>query len=117
MNKRIQLLRNTLELTAHDFGQKVNLSALTVKTLESNSMPVSPSIISKICSAFSVNENWLKYGEGEIFAEKVESPFTPLREFYQLSEEDEELIKSFVTMPPVKRKALYDLIKLFESDK
>lgn len=67
MNKRLKLLRTTLELSQLDFSKKASLSQSTYGAIEIGQREIKNRHIKLICSAFNVNENWLRSGEGNMF--------------------------------------------------
>ena len=67
MNERIRTLRKTLGLTLEKFGQKINIAKSTLSNIEKNRYPANDRIIQSICREFDVNEEWLRYGTGEMF--------------------------------------------------
>lgn len=67
MNKRIKELRKYLGLTQQDFAEKIGVKQNTVATYEMGRNEPGAPIIHSICSAFNVNEEWLRTGEGEMF--------------------------------------------------
>ncbi len=112
MNKRLREIRRILGMTAYDFGKKVNLSAITIKTLENSTKPITASIILKVCRAYSVNEQWLMYGEGDMFLPESVSAVTKLADEYQLSQKDEKFVETFVNLPASERDKIHEVIQL-----
>lgn len=67
MNERIKQLRKYLHLSGEKFGKKIGLSKAVISKMENaNSLP-SDQTIMLICTAFNVNEQWLRTGKGEMF--------------------------------------------------
>ena len=67
MNTRIKELRKYLKLTQKEFGQKVGLKPSTINDIEHFRCKVNDRLQIAICAKFSVNEEWLKYGIGDMF--------------------------------------------------
>ena len=67
MGERIKMLRRALELTQHEFAEKIGVKRNTVATYEMGRSEPSTAAISLICREFDVNEQWLRTGEGEMF--------------------------------------------------
>lgn len=66
--ERIKHLRkDVLGLTLGEFGKRMDVSAGTLSPIETGKNPVSAKMRRTICSTFSVNEEWLISGEGDIF--------------------------------------------------
>ena len=67
MNTRIRELRKSLKLTQQEFGNKIGLSKASIGNIENGIINLTDRNLSLICSAYNVNENWLRNGEGEMF--------------------------------------------------
>lgn len=70
MNERIKRIRNSLNISQTDFAQKLSISRSAVCKMESGENYPSEQTIKLICNEFSVNEEWLRTGKGEMFIEK-----------------------------------------------
>ena len=68
--ERIRQLRETLGLNQTDFSAAIGFSQSTITMIESGRREVQERHIKTICSAFNVNEEWLRTGEGEMFNPK-----------------------------------------------
>lgn len=66
MKERIKKLRTYLELSQEQFAKKIERTKGYISNIENGHAGMSSSTISSICSAFAVNENWLRYGTGEM---------------------------------------------------
>lgn len=69
MNERIIELRKFLNLSQTDFGKQIGISKSSVSDIEIGRISISERTIISICSKFNVNEEWLKYGNGNMFLE------------------------------------------------
>lgn len=67
MNDKIKTLRKELKFTQQEFADKLGLSRNFIAQIETGSKVPSDRTISDICREFSVNEEWLRYGTGEMF--------------------------------------------------
>lgn len=67
MNERIKEIRKYLNLTQQEFAEKIKVKRNTVATYEMGRSIPSDSAIALICKEFSVNEEWLRNGTGEMF--------------------------------------------------
>lgn len=67
MNKRIQLIIQNLGIKKVEFAKRLKLSPPYISELCSGKTAPSDRTISDICREFSVNEVWLRTGEGEMF--------------------------------------------------
>lgn len=66
MNNRILLLRKTLNLTQKDFANKIGFKS-SISDIENGKAPITERTIISICSIFNVNEEWLRFGSGNMF--------------------------------------------------
>ena len=70
MNERIKKVRNSLHISQTDFAQKLSVSRSAVCKMESGENYPSEQTIKLMCNEFSVNEEWLRTGNGEMFIPK-----------------------------------------------
>lgn len=96
MNERIKTVRNTLGLTQQEFADKIKVKRNTVATYEMGRSTPSDSAIALICNEFDVNEDWLRYGTGEMFKPRTKSQevFAFANDVMELS--DDKFQKRFV---------------------
>lgn len=66
MNIRLKQVRISQNLTTKDFGSRLNLSASSITNLEKGRRKLTDRIIYDICREFSIQENWLRFGVGEM---------------------------------------------------
>ena len=71
MNERLKQLRKSLSLSQEEFGKKIGVGKTSISKLEAGENNPSEHTILLICSMFSVNEAWLRTGEGEMFIHKT----------------------------------------------
>lgn len=67
MNERIKKLRKTLDLTQREFGECIGIKGNTIAQYEIGRNEPIDAVISLICREFTVNEESLRTGTGEIF--------------------------------------------------
>lgn len=91
-NIQIRTLREYLKLTRADFGERIGMSGDSINNLERGRIVIKDFILKLISQEFNVDENWLRTGEGSMFAleldkntmlvkqilNDVESPFKSL---------------------------------------
>lgn len=65
MNERIKKFRESMNLSRAAFGEKLGISGDVVNNMERGRANIGEDRIKLICSIFSVNEEWLRTGEGE----------------------------------------------------
>lgn len=102
MKNRLMELRGVLNLNQEDFGGKIGLSKASISALEGGSRAVTERHIKLICSEFSVNENWLRYGTGTMFNEIGES-LDSFADRHGVTSKQRELFKALMAISPVER--------------
>jgi transcriptional regulator with XRE-family HTH domain len=65
-------------MTQAGFSQVISLSSGYLAGIETEKRKVNDRIIKLICSSFNANENWLRRGAGEIFAQSEDKQFVKL---------------------------------------
>jgi transcriptional regulator with XRE-family HTH domain len=70
INQRIKELRGKLGLNQRDLSTLLSLSSGYIAGIEVNLRKVNDRIIKLIISEFGVNEEWLRFGNGEMFMKK-----------------------------------------------
>ena len=71
MNERIKQIRTESGLNQTDFAKRISVSRSAVCKMESGENSPSEQTIKLICREFSVNENWLRNGVGEMFLKRT----------------------------------------------
>ena len=67
MHTRILELRKTLKLSQQEFAEKIGLKANSISDLENGKTAITERTIILICSIYNVNEEWLRFGSGNMF--------------------------------------------------
>lgn len=80
MNKRIRQLRKALDFSQKEFAEKIGLKQNAISYMEKDGSTITEQNIKTICAQFSVNENWLRNGNGEMFLENEKKQ----REFFEI---------------------------------
>ena len=85
MNKRIRELRKALNLSQKEFSEKIGLKQNAISYMEKDGATVTEQNIKAICSQFSVNEEWLRTGHGNMFSESNRKKQEFFNIFHELS--------------------------------
>lgn len=72
MNKRVKELRKSKNLNQEEFGNRLGVGKSAISYLESGRSKLTEQMILSMCREFNVNENWLRYGKGEMFEDLSE---------------------------------------------
>ena len=67
MTERIKELRKSLGLTQQEFADRIGVKRGAIANYEVGRNEPTVSVCSLICREFSVSEEWLRYGTGEMF--------------------------------------------------
>ncbi len=110
MNERIRKLRKALDMTQQAFADKLGVKRNTVGQWECGINSITDQIVLSICREFNVNEDWLRYGTGEMFITKESDEIDSLVKKYGLSNDDRILIEKYVDAKESSRKAIIDFI-------
>ncbi len=67
MKDRIKKIRKELDLTQQEFADRICVSRNNIASYETGKSSLGEAVISLICREFNVNEEWLRYGTGDMF--------------------------------------------------
>ena len=70
MKDRIKAVRASTNMNQADFGKAIGVTLSAVQKWELGLATPRPSVIKNIASQFGINEEWLRDGSGEMFADK-----------------------------------------------
>ena len=71
MNERLKQLRKCLGLNQTEFGARIKIKQTTIAGYENGSRAPRDAIIAAICNEYSVSEQWLRTGDGEMFVQRT----------------------------------------------
>jgi transcriptional regulator with XRE-family HTH domain len=97
INERIRLVRQALNMTQVDFSKAIYVSNGYTAEIENGHRIANDRILHLICLTFGVNGQWLKTGEGEMFAtSSIEQKERILSLFDQLNPKFQEYALSVI---------------------
>lgn len=98
MNNRIKEVRKYYKLNQTEFGSRLGVKQTTVAGWESSGRTPLDAIVTLICREFSVNEHWLRTGEGPMIREQDKE--IALMEWVAtvLADEPESFRKRYLTL-------------------
>lgn len=111
INERVKLVRNALKLTQKEFGQRVTLAQTYLSQIEKGDRDVTEKILKIICSEFSVQEEWLRNGVGEMFVENDSTIISNLSIQYNLDSIDVKIIESYLNLSTQQRSAVKEYVR------
>lgn len=114
MNERLKEIRSSLGHSQEKFGKVLGVTNTAISGYESGRRNLTDQMIISICREFNVNEEWLRYGTGEMFIELPEEDeffkaatelsknndrvaMQAVIEYWKLNKESKEVFKEFIT--------------------
>lgn len=67
INERFREIRNEKGLSQEDFARGMHRSRSEIKNIEYGKTEPKEEIIQSVCSAYNVNETWIRTGDGDMF--------------------------------------------------
>lgn len=83
INHRVKQVREALHLSQVQFSRVISLSSGYLAGVEVEKRKVNARLVKLISASFSVNTEWLKTGEGEMFIQNPHEAFTKLVSLYK----------------------------------
>lgn len=121
INDRIKLIRKhpKISLTQEAFGERIGLKKSSLSLIENGINNVTQQTILSICREFNVNENWLKYGEGDMFITLTHDEEVAMYVQDMLDDTDDEiseLIKDFIIVYQKQDDASKEVLRKLAND-
>ena len=117
MNGRIKELRETLKLSQSDFADMLNLKRNSISLIEVGKRNPSDRTILDICQKFSVSEDWLRTGDGEMFLKTPSGTMEQLKKEFGLDDFSFNLVHEYLKLAPAQREAVRDFFyRVIESE-
>lgn len=91
---RVKSVRDRVALTQTAFGERIGVSRSIVASYEGGAVEPPEIAIKAICHKFGVDYEWLKYGDGEMFASAEDETLAALDEL--MSSEDHKETRAFI---------------------
>jgi len=111
LNERLKYIRNHFKLSQDEFGKKINVTRSHVSALEKSKRTITDRIINDICREFNVNEEWLRYGTGEMFAPTFNDKLDQLATEYNFSKLEYTFFSSYLKLDEKKREAVTEFLE------
>lgn len=115
INVRFKEIRNALNKSQKDIGDKLGLSNSGISNIENGVRSVTDKHIKLLVAAFNVNENWLRTGHGEMFVESSDTVIDQLVSEYKLDSLDKQLLTTYLELSPVNRQKLKTFLTSFSA--
>lgn len=111
INDRVREVRNALNLTQKEFGQKVTLAQTYLSQIEKGDRDVTEKIQKLICLQFGVNEEWLQTGNGEMFVGDDNALLSQLAKQYRLDDLSKTILSAYANLDVSKRAAFNAFVR------
>lgn len=118
IHERVKYLREEiLDIKQNEMSRKINLQSGSLSDIErKKTKTVTDRVINDICREFNVNENWLRYGQGEIFIENDSTILSSLIDEYDLDSIDKKIVESYINLTSDQRDAIKTYVNSLVSD-
>jgi transcriptional regulator with XRE-family HTH domain len=110
LDTRVKQLRKALNLSQNAFGKRLGVTAAGISKIESGNRNLTEQMQLMISNEFQVNENWLRYGDGEMFKRKPPEVIGQLAQYYRLDEMDQRIILEYARLDENKRSIIKEYI-------
>lgn len=110
MRIRIKSVRESAGLSQGDFAKKLNISRNFANQIETGNRKPSDRTIMDICRVFHINENWLRTGEGEMYADTEDAFIKTCIEIGATDIRLQDLIMKYWNLSDEKKEFFWDFI-------
>ena len=111
MNERLKLVRKNLNLTQEEFANILGIKRTSYASYETGRVIPSPPFIKLICNKYSISENWLVNGIGEMYITTQDNLLNQLKNKFNLSDLEYKILKSYLELDESQRSAVEDFIE------
>lgn len=106
MDERLKLIRKECGMTQSDFAEELGVTRTAYAKYENGLVVPSNSVIQLLCSKFSINEEWLRTGNGKMHIPTDDSLLDDVAKQYKLSKEQKEMVRIIMGFPDEVRQDL-----------
>lgn len=106
MNQRLKELRKFLKLSQTAFGAKLGVSRDVINNFENGRVELKDNFIQLICLKFSINENWLRTGEGDMYRKTTSERLDEIAKELQLTPNQTKVFHILMGLPSEKREVI-----------
>lgn len=111
MEERIKELREELNLTQKEFGEKIGITNTAVSKLEKRERSVSDRVIRDICREFNINEEWLRTGMGEKYNLNNDTDFLYGKALHKNNEFQMRLLNAILKLDDSELEVIENLVE------
>jgi transcriptional regulator with XRE-family HTH domain len=99
MNERVKAARKALSLNQSEFGGRLGVTPTAISKIEGGERGLTDQMILAMCKEYSINETWLRTGDGEMFVVSENALIRQLSEQYNLDALDRKILEIYVALP------------------
>ena len=110
MNERLREARKALGLTQTDFAKRIGVTNPTISQIENGKIALTERVVIAVCREFSINENWLRTGEGEMKAETNDTLIQRITKAYNSSPLIQAMIDGYMKLPEEHKTAVDEYV-------
>ena len=112
VGERIRHFRKqVLKMTQENFASKINVSRSNLGNIEISRISATDRVISDICNSFSISEEWLRTGEGEMHRETESTLFSAFARQYDLSEKERQAARYLLSLSGEDRQQILRVVE------
>lgn len=111
MNERVKKVRKTLKISQEEFGNKLGVTKASISRIESGINNVTEQMAKSICHEYKVDYLWLTKGIGDMFIDIADTLLDQLVVQYELTLEETELLKDFLSLDKNERNVLMKFLR------
>lgn len=98
INQKLLDIRQHLNLNQTIFGYNLGVSRSVIQNIESDKTSPNKEFLHLVCKIYSVNENWLLYGTGDMFLDQMTAELNSLSDKYNLSQIETSILRNYLSM-------------------
>ena len=112
VGERIRHFRKQiLKMTQEDFARKINISRSNIANIEIGKIALTDRVATDICNSFSISEDWLRTGEGEMQRETESTLFSAFARQYDLSEKEQQAARYLLALSSEERQQILRVVE------
>lgn len=105
--ERIRYFRKEIShMTQVEFAEKLNISRANVANIEKGRISLTERMLSAICNAFSLSEEWILTGKGEMHQETETTLFNAFAKQYNLTPAEQRVARYLLQLTSEERQQL-----------
>ena len=105
IGERVRSIRKQLGLNQTEFAARIGMTQGYITSIERGTRDVNSRLVKLICETFSVSENWLFTGNGEMFQDNDHLLLANLTRKHKLNSAQSALLAAFFKLTPQQRDA------------